>query len=135
MAAAVPDATQEDLKRYGIPVEVLGRIRTICRLKALDRDDLVNILARSDRSPLREYSRLFGIHRISLEVPVEAMEAIADRALEKKLGARGLSSILDEVLSPVMFRVAGNRRRLSLRLRPECFTAGASPVVERCKAK
>ncbi len=123
----VPDATPEDLKEFGIPTELLGRISVICRFKALDRNDLVKILARSEQSPLREYAKLFDMHNISLKVSEKTLEAVADKAFEQKLGAHGLTSVLDNVLSPVMFKLAGEQKHQVLHLKPECITEGKTP--------
>ena len=127
----VPDATMEDLKEFGIPTELLGRISVICRFKALDRNDLVKILARSEQSPIREYAKLFDMHNISLKVSAKTLEAVADKAIEQKLGARGLTSILDNVLSPVMFKIAGEQKQQVLHLKPECITEGKTPRLVR----
>ncbi len=123
----LPDPTPDDLKAYGIPTEILGRISTICRLKKLDRDDLVNIMLHSDQSPLAEQRKFFHLHNITLDVPEQALQAIADAAVAKNLGARGLASILESVLAPVLFRHADNKKQLVLRLTPDCFTCGAEP--------
>ena len=125
----LPDPTPADLKRYGIPAETLGRIGAICRLKELSRSDLVDIMVRSDLSPLEEQRRIFGLHHITLDVPEYTLQTIADLAVEKKLGARGLGSILDSVLSPALYKYAGNDQARVLRLEPACFTAGAEPTI------
>ena len=125
----IPDATLDDLKAYGIPTELLGRIATICRFKPLDRQDLVNILLHSEKSPLREYMTMFGIHNITLQFTKKTVEAIADQALTKNLGARGLVSELGKVLFPMLYKLAGNQKKLILQLKPECFTQSATPVI------
>ncbi len=124
----IPDATLDDLKEYGIPTELLGRIATVCRCMPLGREELVNILLHSEQSPLREYIAMFQIHNVSLKLADKTIEAIAEQALEKKLGARGLVSVLERVLLPVLYKVAGNRKRLTLLLKPECFTEDAQPT-------
>lgn len=125
----VPDATPDDLKEYGIPAELLGRIATVCRCMPLGREELVNILLHSEQSPLREYITMFHIHNVSLKLADKTIEAIAEQALEKNLGARGLVSVLEKVLLPVLYKVAGNRKRLTVLLKPECFTEDAQPTV------
>ena len=125
----VPDATLEDLKIYGIPTELLGRISTICRLKPLGQEDLVNILLHAEKSPLREYTAMFKIHNVKLQVAEKTAEAIAAKSMDKGLGARGLVSVLESVLLPILYKVAGNRKRMVLQLRPECLTKGVIPVV------
>ncbi len=131
----LPDPTPEDLKNYGIPTETLGRIGTICRLKELDRNDLVAIMLRSDQSPLVEQRKIFSFHKITLDIPEITLQTVADLAVKKKLGARGLGPTLDSVLAPALFRYAGNRRPMVLRLEPECFINGADPVVKAGKTE
>ena len=127
--SATADATLEDLKAYGIPTEALGRIATICRLHPLDKKDLVRILARSDQSPLQEYKKKFSALNVTLDMTPQAMETVAELALERKMGARGLDTILRNVLSPVMFKIGGNRKHMKLKLDSECFTQGAFPAL------
>lgn len=127
--SAAADATLEDLKAYGIPTEALGRIATICRLHPLDKKDLVRILARSDQSPLQEYKKKFSALNVTLDMTPQAMETVAELALERKMGARGLDTILRNVLSPVMFKIGGNRKHMKLKLDSECFTQGAFPAL------
>ena len=125
----LPDATIEDLKRYGLPPELLGRIAVICRLNKLTKEDLVQILSDSDQSPLKQYRQKLSMVNVTLEMPTDAMETVAELALERKLGARGLESLLREALSPAMFKIGNNRKRLKLELKPECFTQGAAPAI------
>ena len=90
---------------------------------------MVNILAHSDRSPVQHYRKMLRMHNVSLQVTDEALEAAADKAMGQKMGARGLASVFGKVLSPVVLRLAGNRKRLTLRLKPECFTADKAPEI------
>lgn len=124
-----PEATLSDLKKYGMPADMLEHLTTVCRVKAPDRNDLVKILANSDSSPVQHYQKMLRMHNVLLQVPEKAMKAAADKAMEQKVGARGLASIFDKVLSPVVFRMAGNRKRMTLRLKPENFTADKVPEL------
>lgn len=117
------------MKVYGLPAELLGRIAVICRFKVLTKENLVRILSDSDQSPLKQYRQKLSMVNVSLEMSKEAMETVAELALEYKLGARGLEHYLRKALKPVMFTIGNNRRRMKLELRPECFTRGAAPAV------
>ena len=127
--------TLEDLKAYGIPTEVLGRIATICHLNPLEKEDLVKILAHSDQSPLQEYKKAFSALNITLDMTPKAMETVAELAMQRNLGARGLGTILYNVLSPVMYKIGGNRKHLKLKLDSECFTRGVAPALQPVKRK
>ena len=66
---------------------------------------------------------------MKLQVADKTAEAIAAKSMEKGLGARGLVSVLESVLLPILYKVAGNRKRMVLQLKPECFTKGVTPIV------
>ena len=89
----------------------------------------MNILLHAEKSPLREYTAIFKIHNVKLQVGDKTAEAIASKVLEKRLGASGLVSVLESVLLPVLYEVERNRKKMVLQLRPECFTRGVQPTV------
>lgn len=122
----IPEATLVDYKKCGVPVGITA----VCRMKAPDRNDLMNIMVNSDASPVRQYEKMLKLHNITLQIPENALEAVAEKALEQKMGAHGLTGILEKALEPVMFRLADNRKRMTLCLHPECFTAGAAPELQ-----
>lgn len=128
-------ATLEDLRAYGIPTEALGRISTICRMQPLGKTDLVRILALSETSPLKQYKTLFSLHKVKLVLPLASLQTVADMALEQKLGARGLVTILEKVLSPLLFQLAGNRTNVTVTVQPECFTEGREPEITKRRAR
>ncbi len=130
----MPEAALADLKEWGVPVEMLEHVTSVCRTKAPDRNDLVNILAHSDASPVQQYQKMLRMHNVTLQIPDQVLETVADKALEQEMGAHALASILEKALTPVMFRLAGNRKRMTLRLQPECFTAGKAPKLLPIKA-
>ena len=89
----------------------------------------MNILLHAEKSPLREYTAMFKIHNVKLQVADKTAEAIAAKSLEKGLGARGLVTVLESVLLPILYKVAGNRKRMVLQLKPECFTKNVMPTI------
>ena len=125
----LPGAVPADLMAYGIPREIIGRISAICRLNALSTEDMVRILKQSDQSPLVYYRQLFAMHKVELEISEKALEIVAQRAVDLGLGARGLSSVLDEALSPALIRAADNKQQAVLKLVPECFAEGKPPEI------
>ena len=132
----LPGAVPADLMAYGIPREIIGRISAICRMNALGAGDMVRILCESDQSPLAYYRQLFAMHKVDLDITDEALETIARRAVDLGLGARGLSSVMDEILSPALVKVADNREQAVLKLAPECFTEGKPPeIVKKRRAR
>ena len=125
----MPEAVLADLKEWGVPMEMLEHVTSVCRTKSPSRSDLVNILAHSDASPVHQYQKMLRMHNVTLQIPVQVLETVADKALEQEMGAHALASILEKAITPVMFRLAGNRKRMTLRLQPECFTAGKAPKL------
>ncbi|MDQ2623904.1 MAG: ATP-dependent Clp protease ATP-binding subunit ClpX [Actinomycetota bacterium] len=95
----------EDLHKYGLIPEFIGRLPIIGVVNHLDRDALVRILTEPRNALVKQYQRMFEFDGVELEFTDEAIDAVADKALERGTGARGLRSILEEVLLKVMFEV------------------------------
>lgn len=98
------DVKSEDLKKFGMLPELLGRLPIISPLKELDREALVKILTEPKNAILKQYQELFRYDGITLEFKEDAVNAIADLAIERKTGARALRSIMEEVLLPYMYK-------------------------------
>ena len=94
---------QDDLLKFGIIPELIGRLPVIATLESLDRDDLVRILTEPKNSMVRQYKKLLSYDGIDLEFEPEALELIADRAIELKIGARGLRSVVESIMNDIMF--------------------------------
>ncbi|MFL6032307.1 MAG: ATP-dependent Clp protease ATP-binding subunit ClpX, partial [Rubrobacteraceae bacterium] len=95
----------EDLLRYGLIPEFVGRLPVISTLRSLEQEDLVRILTEPKNALVRQYRRLFELDGVDLEFTDDALESIADQAILRGTGARGLRAILEEVLQSVMHEV------------------------------
>ena len=99
------DVMPEDLLKFGLIPEFIGRVPVITTVSPLDRDALVRILTEPRNALVKQYQRMFDIDGVQLEFTDDAVEAIADQALLRGTGARGLRAIMEEVLQQVMFEV------------------------------
>ena len=97
--------TVEDLKKFGMIPEFLGRLPVIYTLKALDRDMLVKILMESKNAILKQYQKLLELDEVQLKFDREALEAIADKAMERDTGARALRAIIEEFMLDIMYEI------------------------------
>lgn len=95
----------QDLVKFGLIPEFVGRVPVVVSLDALDKDALVRILTEPRNSLVRQYQTLFGLDGIQLDFQQEALEAIADKSMERKTGARGLRAIMENSLMDLMYSV------------------------------
>jgi len=98
----------EDMLKFGLIPEFIGRLPVITNVRHLDREALVKILTEPRNALVRQYQRLFELDGVELEFDAEALESIADQAILRGTGARGLRAILEEVLQTVMYEVPSN---------------------------
>ncbi|MBV9592181.1 MAG: ATP-dependent Clp protease ATP-binding subunit ClpX [Actinobacteria bacterium] len=99
------DVMPEDLMKFGLIPEFIGRLPVITSVRPLDRDALVQILTEPRNALVKQYAKLFELDNVDLEFSDDAMEAIADQAVLRGTGARGLRAIMEEVLLSVMYEV------------------------------
>lgn len=93
----------EDLVKFGLIPELVGRLPVVATLDELDADALVQILVEPKNALVKQYQRLFAMEGVDLELRPAALQAVARKALKRKTGARGLRSILEQTLLDIMF--------------------------------
>ena len=98
----------QDLLKFGLIPEFIGRLPIIATLKDLDKEALIKILVEPKNSLVKQYQKLFEIDGVELVFEQEALEAIVDKAIERKTGARGLRSIIEEIMRDIMFEIPSN---------------------------
>lgn len=108
-----------DLKRFGLIPELVGRFPMVTHLNPLDRNALINILTQPKNALVKQYQMLFKMDNVNLKFDDEALEAIVDKAIEFKLGARGLRSIMETVMTDFMFDLPGMKKNSTLRITQE----------------
>ncbi|WP_139720229.1 ATP-dependent Clp protease ATP-binding subunit ClpX [Serinicoccus chungangensis] len=125
------DVLPEDLMKFGLIPEFIGRLPVITTVSPLDRDALVNILTEPRNALVKQYQKMFEIDGVELEFADEALEAIADQALLRGTGARGLRAILEEVLLPVMFDVPSDDQIAKVVITREVVQENVNPTIVR----
>ena len=122
---------QHDVLKFGIIPELVGRLPVITPLRSLDRAALVKILTEPKNAITKQYASLMELDGVKLEYEPEALEAIADKAVDMGIGARGLRSIMEGIMTDVMFAVPSDKTIERVVITKACVTDGVEPVVCR----
>ena len=129
------DLEPEDLLKFGLIPEFVGRLPVIATLTDLDEDALVTILSKPKNALVKQYQRLFDLEDVQLTFTDDALVAIAKRAIERKTGARGLRSIMEDILLDTMFDLPGMDTVSEVVVNEEAVGPDASPLMIHDKAK
>lgn len=124
-------AQQHDLLKFGIIPELIGRLPVIAPLTSLKREDLVRILTEPKNAMTKQYKALMSYDGVDLEYNTDALEAIADKAIEMKIGARGLRSVMEGIMTDIMFSVPSERDVEKVIITADCVNNNTSPEVIR----
>ena len=119
-----------DLLKFGIIPELVGRLPVITALHALNREQLVRILTEPKNALVKQYEKLMEYDDVSLEFQPQALEAAADRAIERGIGARGLRAVLEEVMTQVMYDVPSDPTIAKVTITEESVKERKQPAVE-----
>ena len=127
--AWMQDVTPHDLVKFGLIPELVGRLPVIAALNGLDEDSLVRILTEPRNSLLNQYKKLFQLDKVELVFQPEALRAVARKTIERKTGARGLRSIMEEILTPLMYEVPTDYTVEQVTITPETVEKGEPPLL------
>jgi ATP-dependent Clp protease ATP-binding subunit ClpX len=119
----------EDLRKFGLIPEFIGRLPVIATVKELDRSALIEILTVPKNALVKQYQRMFELDGFELEFDNDALEAIADQAIGRETGARGLRAILEEILGPIMFEIPGSEVQGVVRITKQVVETKESPAI------
>jgi len=119
----------QDLLKFGLIPEFIGRLSVTVSLNSLDRDAMVRILKEPKNALVKQYIKLLEMDGVELEFDDAALEAIADKAIERKTGARGLRSIMEEIMSDVMYDAPSQKNLKKCVITKECVTDNAKPKL------
>ena len=119
-----------DLMKFGLIPELIGRLPAIVSLDTLDKDALVRILQEPKNALVKQYETLFAMDGVELKFQPEALERVAEVALERKTGARGLRGVLENVMTDIMFRIPSDETVCRVEITPGVVDGSGEPVVE-----
>ncbi len=119
----------EDLVKFGLIPEFVGRLPMIATLEELDETALVQILTEPKNSLTKQYHKLFEMEGVEIEFRDEALKAVAQKAMERKTGARGLRSILESVLLPTMYELPDQENAIKVVVNEQCIISDSDPLV------
>ena len=125
------EVTPQDLVKYGLIPEFVGRVPITVSLKGLDREALIRILTEPRSALIKQYQKLFGYDHVKLTFEREAVEAIADKALERKTGARGLRSIMEKAMMDIMYQIPSDPAITQCIVTKEAVEGTSQPMVVR----
>ena len=120
----------QDLLKFGIIPELIGRLPVIASLDMLDKDSLVRIIKEPKNAMLKQYKKLLELDGVELIVEDEAIEAIAQKALDRKTGARGLRSIMEETLLDIMYEIPSQENVEKCTITKECVENKKQPILQ-----
>lgn len=123
------DVMPEDLIKYGLIPEFIGRLPTVASVTNLDKESLVQILTEPRNALIKQYKRLFDMDGVELDFTRSALEAIADQAIVRGTGARGLRAILEEVLLPVMYDIPGRADVAKVVITDQTVRENVNPTI------
>ena len=121
----------QDLVKFGLIPELVGRVPVITALQQLSKEDLIKILSEPKNALLKQFKALFNMDSVELEFTDDALIAIAEKTLEKKTGARGLRGIMEGVLMPIMYDTPSEHTIAKVIITRECVVDGAEPEIIR----
>lgn len=128
-------AIPQDLVKFGLVPELVGRLPVITTLDDLDEPALVRILTEPKNALVKQYQKLFGYDHMELEITPEALTEIAAKAIQRKTGARGLRSIMESILVQTMYDVPSLEQAKKVVVTKECVTEGKQPEILDAEGK
>ena len=118
-----------DLLKFGIIPELVGRMPVITCLQSLSQEDLVRILSEPKNALTKQYQKLLEMDGVALEIQPEAMKLIAQKAIERQIGARGLRAIMEKVMTRIMYLIPSDLSMKKVIITPECIEGAEATVV------
>ena len=122
-------AEPDDLLKFGIIPELVGRVPVITCLESLTKEDLVRILVEPKNALVKQYQKLLGFDHVELEIRPDALDAIAQKAVDRQIGARGLRAIMEKIMTGIMFKIPSDLSIRKVIITPACVEDGEPELV------
>ena len=129
------DVQSEDLLKFGLIPELIGRLPIIATLNDLDEDALIKVMTEPKNALIKQYTTLFDMENVKLTVTEDALRAIARKAIEKKTGARGLRSIMEGILLDLMYEIPDMKDITEVIVDEKVVTSESKPTLIKAKKK
>ena len=120
-----------DLLKFGIIPELVGRLPVVTSLGNLEKEDLIRILTEPKNALCRQYRKLLELDHVELDFAPDALDAIAQKAIDRKIGARGLRAVLESVMTKVMYEIPSDPTITKVLITRECVEDGVEPKLFR----
>ena len=118
-----------DLLKFGIIPELVGRLPVITTLQDLKKEDLVRILVEPKNALTKQYQQLLAMDNVTLEIQPKALDAIAQKAIDRQIGARGLRAVMEQTMTKIMFAIPSDLSIRKVVITPECVNGGEPKIV------
>ena len=122
-------AEPDDLLKFGIIPELVGRLPVITCLQSLTKEDLIRILVEPKNALAKQYLKLLDIENVELEIEGPALEAIAKKAVDRQIGARGLRAIMESIMTKIMFQIPSDLTIRKVIITPACVEGGEPAII------
>ena len=129
-ASYMQEIISEDIQKFGLIPEFIGRLPVVAALEKLTADDLVRILTEPRNALVKQYQTLMSYDGVELEFDKDALQAIANKAIERKTGARGLRSIIEETMMDIMFEIPSQEEVTKVRVTKAAVEGKDKPILE-----
>ena len=129
-ASYMQEIISEDIQKFGLIPEFIGRLPVVAALEQLTTDDLVRILTEPRNALVKQYQTLLSYDGVELEFDEDALQAIANKAIERKTGARGLRSIIEETMMDIMFEIPSRVEVTKVRITEDAVEGKDKPILE-----
>lgn len=131
ISEVLKDITPQDLIKFGLIPEFVGRVPINVSLEGLDTDAMVRILKEPKNALIKQYKKLFKLDDVELKFEDDAITCIAEKAMERKTGARGLRSIMENIMMDVMYQIPSDESIVEVTITKDCVLSNTEPIIVR----